>query len=188
MLNKNIIIHQEATTLIIYVTLCLIHFLYFYCIFSDEDLDKARKSLLNLNNICILKLNNSWNYCLIFAEVEKIAALILVTSLFKENQEWLFIFGDVCIYFWMLFLYRCMLCAMPLFKTKFVCITRVLFFIKLLCETNGIFLVLCFQMISNLAEALYLICMFIILQQIVQPPRTPSPHSIGPLRKNYNLK
>ena len=38
----------------------------------------------------------------------------------------------------------------------------------MLCETTGICLGLCFQMISNLAE-LYLICMFIVLQQIVQP-------------------
>ena len=45
----------------------------------------------------------------------------------------------------------------------------VLFFIRMLYETTGICLALCFQMISNLAEALYLICMFIILQQIVQP-------------------
>ena len=48
-------------------------------------------------------------------------------------------------------------------------INRVLFFIKLLCETTGICLALYFQIISNLAEALYLICMFIIWQQIVQP-------------------
>ena len=100
------------------------------------------------------------------------AALMLVPSLFKENQEWLFMFGDVRIYFWMLFLYRCMLCAMLSFFKQyfcFVCINRVLFFIKILSETTGICLVLYFQMISNLAEALYLICMFIILQQIVQP-------------------
>ena len=50
-----------------------------------------------------------------------------------------------------------------------VCINRVLFVINILCETTGIFFALCLQMISNLAEAFYLICMFIILQQIVQP-------------------
>ena len=45
----------------------------------------------------------------------------------------------------------------------------VLFFIRMLYETTGICLALCFQMISNLAEALYLIYMFIIVQLILQP-------------------
>jgi len=42
----------------------------------------------------------------------------------------------------------------------------VLFFIRMLCDTTGICLALCFQMISNLDEALFLICMFIIFQQM----------------------
>jgi len=128
----------------------------------------ALKRISHLSNICILKLDTSQNYCFIFAEVEEMAA----PSLFKEKKEWLFMLGYVCIYFWMLFLYHCMLCAMLSFFKQyfcFVCINRVLFFSKILCETTGICLTLFFQMFSNLAEALYLICMFIIWQQIVQP-------------------
>ena len=46
-------IHQEATTLLIYLTLCLTHFLYFYCIYSDEDLDReAMLDLTKQGNLC----------------------------------------------------------------------------------------------------------------------------------------